>query len=353
MNNLKVVFLSEWLSNPYKDLLSKHLEAKGLKVRENLWKTFFIPMVIYPWKPDILHLHTLHPFLRGRFVFSKVIKLWLFVGQLFLLRLLGIKTIWTVHELADKLDTGSSDIPANHSAIIGRALYAFITHCESTKKEIITNFQLSDSKKVHVIPHGNYIGFYENQIDQMQARKALGIPNGNLTFLIFGGLYRYKGVLDALRAFKKLDSNQVTLIIAGKPSGKDLEHEIESEIQSCSKSVVFVPKLIPDRDVQVYMNVCDCVILPYKVFTTSGVAILAMSFGRICIAPCVGFFKDIFKDGGAFLYQINEPYGLAKAMSMAVSKQTIISKMGQNNLDMARQWSWSYVATETISVYSQ
>lgn len=347
----KVFFLSEWLKNPYKDLLAKHLESEGLEVREDLWKTLFLLEVLYPWKPNILHLHALHPFLRGRSTFSKNVKFCLFVVQIFLLKLLGIKTVWTVHEWADKLDTGSSEISPNHAAVIGRVLYAFIAHCESTKDDIVNTFQLSNSKKAHFIPHGNYIGFYENQVDQHQARQLLGIPDEHVSFLIFGGLYRYKGVLEALSAFKQLTSDQVTLIIAGKPSEKGLKEEIEAEIESCSKQVIFVPERIPDADVQLYMNACDCVVMPYKVFTTSGVAVLAMSFGRVCIAPQIGFFQDIFEEDGAFLYEIDDPAGLTKALSRTITNRVAIPSMAQRNLELAKTWSWQFVADRTISVY--
>ena len=351
MKNLKIVFLSDWLGNPYKDLLSTKLATKGAEVKEYLWSTFFTPSLFKSGKPNILHLHTLHPFLRGRSSLSKFLKVCLFVGQICFLRLIGIKTVWTVHEWVDKLNTGSSEINKNYCTIIGKILHRFIVHSNSTKEEIIEAFNLKKPNKANVIPHGNYIESYENKIDQKEARKYLEIPEDNFVFLIFGGLYRYKGVIETVQAFKQLNKIQTTLIIAGKPNEEGLKEEIESEIKGLEKSIVFIPSRIPDNEIQIYMNACDCVVVSYKVFTTSGVAILASSFGRSCIAPKDGFFLDLFKEGGAFLYDAQCSDGLNDALVKAVQNRELISQMGQANLALAQRLSWDDIASKTLLAY--
>ena len=76
---------------------------------------------------------------------------------------------------------------------------------------------------------------------------------------------------------------------------------INTEVESVD-NILLVAARIADPEIQIYMNACDCVIMPYKTFTTSGVAVLAMSFGRVCIAPNVGFFADILDSENAYLY---------------------------------------------------
>ena len=351
MKNLNIVFLSEWLNNPYKDLLSEKLEAKGAKVREYFWSTFFAPIVLKAGKPDVLHLHTLHPFLRGKSRLSKFLKLYCFAGQIFLLKLLGVKTVWTVHEWTDKLNTGSSEISPSYCTLIGKIFHGFIVHDKLTKEVINQKFQLNDRVKIKVIPHGNYIEFYENKISQQDARQYLKIPDDNFVFLIFGSIYRYKGVLEALRAFKKLDLAQATLIVAGKPGEAKLKAEIEAEIKNSTQQIVFVPERIPDSDIQIYFNACNCVVVPYQIFTTSGVAVLATSFGRSCIAPKLGFFEDLFEGGGAFLYDAIASDGLTDALSQALQSQELIPAMEQKNFELAKSCSWEYVASQTLLAY--
>ena len=353
MANLKAVFLSNWLDNPYKKLLIKHLEPKGVKVREYRWSIFFLPKVIWPWKPDILHLHTLHPFLRGKSHLSRWLKLLIFVSQISLLRLLGTKTVWTVHEWNDKIGRRTGNISQSHGAILGRFIHSLITHCQSTQQEVAQAFGLEKTEKVLVVPHGNYIRCYENQIGQQEARTQLGIATEPVVFLILGGLYRHKGILEAIQTFKTLPQEESTLVIAGALGESDLEPQLKDMLSEHSNNILFIPKRIRDDELQIYLNACDAVILPYKVFTTSGMAILAMSFGRACIAPNRGFFPDVLDHRGAFLYDDVGETGLLTAMKQAVEQKSQLHNMGQHNFNLAQQWNWDFVANETFNIYSR
>ena len=354
MEKLRVIFLSSWLGSPYKTLLSDHLGYKGVHVEEYQQPRTFLPIIFKRGKVDILHLHsTLQNLLiKGNSIIPQWFRLIQFITQLFLLRLMGIKTIWTVHEWADKHYRSDRDIPESYYAIIGKFLHAIITHCESTKHEVSKAFKLEGENKVLVIPHGNFIDLYENKISQIEARKHLNIPEENLVFLCFGGIYTYKGVLEAIDAFKCLPKGKVSFVIAGKiakgePELKDL---ILEKIKGYN-NILFVPEEIPDDEVQIYMNACDCVMTPYQTFTTSGVTLLAMSFGRACIAPKAGFFQDVLDESGAFLYDASDQNGLLQAMKSAIEKQDELLTMGEHNLEIAQQWSWDYIAEETLNIY--
>lgn len=353
---MKVVFLSDWLKNPYKDLLASGMRAHDATVTEYEWATFFLLLVFRAGKPSVLHLHTLHPFLRGRSSASRFIKLCIFASQICVLRLLGIKTAWTVHEWTDKIGTGSDEIPAYSCALIGKCLSAFIVHCQSTGTQIEAAFRVGGKRKVHVVPHGNYIGCYPNEMSRSQAQEEIGLTKSNVTFLLFGDLYRYKGVLESIDAFKAIDPQaSISLIIAGKPRQDSLEREILEKIRG-HDNIIFAPERVADNAVQTYMKAADCVLVPYTVFTTSGVAILAMSFGRVCIAPDVGFFNDMLNAAGAFLYDSSAEDGkginsLANAMREAIEAQAQLSKMGDYNLSLAKAWNWKSIGKLTLAAY--
>lgn len=354
MNNFRVVFLSDWFGSPYKQLLADHLEPQEVYVEEYQQHRTFLPQVIEKGIPKILHLHsTLHNYLWEKTSSPlRWIRLCQFIAQIILLRLLGTKTVWTVHEWADKHNRGNRDIPSSYYALMGKFLHAIITHCDSVKREIVEAFHLQKNNKVFVVPHGNYIDVYENQVSQQEARDRLNIPAEDLVFLFFGNIYKYKGILEAIDAFKCLESDRLSFIIAGRlPQGQpELEEQILDKIED-QKNIIFVPKKIPDQDVQLYMNACDCVLTPYQTFTTSGVTLLSMSFGRACIAPSVGFFKDVLDESGSFLYDLNHEEGLLKAMQSAIAKREELPAMGKHNLQLAQQCNWDYVAAETLNIY--
>jgi glycosyltransferase involved in cell wall biosynthesis len=353
VNNLKVVSLSYLCGNLYRELFINHLNSRGVQIADYLPTLLFLPKVIKDGNINILHLHTLHYFFpAGRYQIVRLIKFFIFIIQIILLRLMGVKIVWTVHEWADRWGNGKNVIPPSWAAIIGRLFHAAIAHSDTTKDEIVKAFRLENQDKVFVVLHGNYIGSYENTISQIEARKALGIPTDNLVFLLFGHIHRTKGFLEAIDAFKQLQENQISLLIAGYPAEEQIEELIRDKVED-NKDILFVPRKVPDEEIQIYMNACDCVLVPYKVFTTSGVTILSMSFGRACIAPRIGFFKDVLDDSGSFLYDSTHKDSLLQAMSCVIKKRESILDMGKHNLQLAEQWSWDYVAEETIKIYKR
>ncbi|MEO1377474.1 MAG: glycosyltransferase family 4 protein [Cyanobacteria bacterium J06635_10] len=354
---MKVVFLSRWLGNPYKRILAKHLADRDATVTEHRWSVFFLPKVFSNGIPDILHLHTLHPFLIPNRKILRPLKVLLFVSQILFLRVLSVKTVWTVHEWNDKIKNGEDEVSGFEAKTLGKIFHSIIVHCDSTKKEICRSFCLEGNSKILVIPHGNYIEHYQNKLTQKQAREALQISNENIVFLIFGSIYPYKGILEAIYAFKQLDSKSSSLVIAGKfdlstPIQRDLEEAIKAQTSDAT-NIKFIPTKIPDDDVQIYMNACDCVLTPYRVFTTSGVTLLGMSFGKACIAPKIGFFNDILDNCGAILYQFDDESGLFEAMDNAISRRQFLDKMGAHNFELAKQCSWEYVAERTLLAYAE
>lgn len=346
----KVVFISTWQSNPYKKLLATHLEEKGATVKEYRCKSvFFLPLALKDGQPDIVHFHTLERWLYSSNERYRKLKAFFFLKQINFLKGKGTKIVWTVHELHKKVGSIDEKIIDQQLARLGEYFDGIIAHSDSTKTEIIEI--LGEQKTVKVIPHGNYIGSYPNTISKSVARQKLNLSPSSIVFLVFGGLYRYKGVLEAIEAFQKVTMNQPTdLVIAGNPNETGLREEISSRITNCS-TIHFIPERIPDEEIQIYFNACDCVLLPYQTFTTSGIALLAMSFARSCIAPRQGFFGDTLDDSGAILYENDEEQGLLKAMKKALENPEKLTQMGQYNLHLAQEWSWDWVAEQTLQVY--
>lgn len=349
MSKYKAIFLSDWQDNPYKKKLVENLVIKGIEVQEHQWKTWFIPLVLKS-SSRILHLHTLHPFILGKNSFTQILKVLFFASQILVLNLIGIKVVWTVHEWKDKLKDGKNNISPLQAIIVGKVINAIITHCESTKKEIAIALRLKDTSKIFVIPHGNYIDSYENEISNQEARQALEIEPHKVVFLIFGSLYRYKGILEAIDAFKNLQNDEAILLIAGKSKERGLEQAILDRIKEC-ENILFHSKRVPDEEIQIYMNACDIFLVPYKIFTTSGIAILGMSYGKACIVPNSGFFGDVFDNLGAFLYNPNSENDLMFQMKLAIEEQNKLVEMGNYNLRFVKQWSWRWVSEKTFDVY--
>jgi glycosyltransferase involved in cell wall biosynthesis len=345
---MRAIWLTNWFDNPYKQRLVAELANVGVEVDMQHYQLWFLFQVLRSGRPKILHFHVLTPYLIARNRVNRSLKALLLILQVLLLRWLGVKTVWTVHEWQDKESNDRYQLSLRLAAIALLPFHGVIVHCESTKQALISTVGASLTRKIQVIPHGHYIGCYPNTLTPAVARDKLGIPQSQFCFLLFGWIYRYKGVLQAIDAFEQLNDPQTTLIIAGGLNDPELGRTIEQKIEH-NHRVLFLPERVPDDQIQLYLNACDCVLLPYQVFTTSGVALLAMSFGKPCIAPATGFFTDVFDETRAFLYDQDR---LQPAMQAAIEARSQIAAMGDRNLAVAQQWSWDYVAAETLKVYS-
>jgi glycosyltransferase involved in cell wall biosynthesis len=92
-------------------------------------------------------------------------------------------------------------------------------------------------------------------------------------------------------------------------------------------------------------------VFPYTKALTSGALILAMSFGRACIAPRMGAIADTLNAEGGFLYEPAEPAALRNALVAADAAAPRLTEMGAHNFERARQWGWDEAARATAAAY--
>ncbi len=346
--NIISIFVSYCPGNPYQDELAKYLGSQGVKVEKvDFLKTVFNRILFRCYKPDILHLHWIQSFVNLKLV--SLLRLVAFTCRLAIIRALGVRIVWTVHNLVPH-EARYPKVDCLIRILVGRLAHALITHTKSARQEVVCTWHLRHRQKVFIIPHGNYIGCYENKIDRTTARNQLGIRNSKIVILFLGGIRPYKGVLQLIDAFKVLGDERTHLVIAGRPLNDQFTSAIRGKIQGCD-NIKFVQGFIAENQIQVYMNASDIVVFPYRQILSSGAVILAMSFGRPCVAPALGCFRDILDASGAFLYDPNSGKGLVGAMSRATERRADLQHMGEHNRKLAEQWGWDSIAEMTLDVY--
>ncbi|MEH1843267.1 MAG: glycosyltransferase family 4 protein [Nostoc sp.] len=355
MENIKSIFLPKAFvdGNPYITQLSDNLEKVGIELALpslSSSTTFFLPLVILREKADFIHLHWLDPFFIYPNQFN-LLKLLIVVCQLVLLKSFGIKIIWTVHNLKNH-ESINFIFDRIYSIVIAELSNAIITHCQVAKEQVLKEFSIRNKHKVYVIPHGNYIDFYENKIEKATAREKLGLKHSNLVFLFLGSIRPYKGVFELIDTFNQLDSDKIQLVIAGRVhhDSQEITDILRQKIAN-DERIKFFPGFVPTDEIQLYMNACDAVIFPYRDILTSGGVLLAMSFGKACIAPRKGCIGEVLDNAGAFLYEIDDENGLTKAMNSALKKHYELFFMGQHNLQLAEEYNWKHIAKMTADVY--
>jgi glycosyltransferase involved in cell wall biosynthesis len=233
---------------------------------------------------------------------------------------------------------------------VARHADAILAHCETAKRLAVAEFDLHDRDKVHVVPHANYIGSYDNRTERAAARAELGLHGSAVVILFLGQVRPYKGVLGLVDTFRRLPEADAHLVIAGKSLTQEDVALIRQRIGDAA-NITYEPGFVPDDRVQVYMNACDAVVLPYRDILTSGAAVLAMSFGKACIAPRLGCINDLLDEHGAVLYDADEADGLERALAESVARRSELAVMGRHNLAQIEPWSWDRMAQMTLDVY--
>lgn len=343
------IFVPFDVGNPYQRLLKEGLSRHGVDIQGSKSLKEAVRAHRAGESFEVVHLHWL-PNYGGRFLDTARSRL--FLRRLRYLQSKGCRVVWTVHNL--KHHEPSSETLGNWLASQTANLAdAVIVHSPTAAKLAVREFRIERHEKIKVIPHGNYIGAYENDISRSKAREFLGITNDDqFVFLFLGQIRPYKGVPKLIEAFRNCKNNeQSTLIIAGKPIDEPLERRIRMASDE-AENIILNLSFVQDSQIQNYMNACDIVVFPYQQILTSGAVILAMSFGKACIAPRMGCISDCLNESGGWLYSPeNGAGGLASVLSDAMKQKDRISEMGNKNFERALEWGWSFVAEETRNAY--
>jgi beta-1,4-mannosyltransferase len=353
MENIKLIFLPKASDeNPYQNQLIDNLQKLKITIERPENYSFFLSDISQS-KPNIVHFHWLDPFflIRSNNKFKSLLKILTFIGQLSILKIMGVKIVWTVHNLKNH-ENSNLFLDRIYRIVMAKFSNAIITHCKAAKEEVIKLFFVKRKDKIFVVPHGNYIDCYENRIDNQNARKVLDLKKSELVFLFLGLIRPYKGVFELIDIFQQIDSDQVKLIIAGKIYKDSPEiTELLAQKIADDQRIKLIPDFVPPDKIQLYMNASDVVVFPYRDILTSGAVLLAMSFGKACIAPNKGCIGEVLDDAGAFLYDIDDENGLMKAMKFALEKHSDLLVMGQHNQQLAEKYNWRHIAEMTNDVY--
>jgi glycosyltransferase involved in cell wall biosynthesis len=289
--------------------------------------------------------------IENRFVkaFLDFIRLIEFIFTFLFAKLAGKTIVFTVHDL---YQFGKQSLRWKFQIemarnIVFRFSNAIHVHNHFTRKLIEGRYKRKSG--ISVIPHGNFIDYYVNQISRSEARQQLGLPDDIFIYLFLGLLRPYKGLEDLFAAFKKLESPKLRLLVAGRVFGVT---GYESELKKLSRidpRINLVPKFIADEDIQVYLKACDVFVLPYKDITTSGAAFLALSFGRPIIAPAITSFPEVVTLESGILYDASKPDGLVSALMEAQTRTWSESKI----FDYAHQFDWDKLGPQLSALYGK
>ncbi|MBD3211655.1 MAG: glycosyltransferase [Candidatus Lokiarchaeota archaeon] len=354
MSKIKILMIPDYRRvNPYQKLLSDSIFQSDINVLFPKKRYIFFPLLrnLMKYNFNILHLHWIHEFAGFRFRFSLItlLKSISFLIDLVITRLIfRYKIVWTIHNIVSH-DLKHPFLEKTIRKIFFKFTDSIIVHCRKAKE--ILNYIYQLEKKIWVIPHGNYIDSYKNDISKMKARKRLKLDMNDFVYLFFGRIKPYKGVISLIREFKSLKFDRRNkLLIIGKPNSNEIKSNILNEIGN-SDNIFYNFNYIKNEDVQIFMNSSDIVVLPYKKILTSGEVILALSFGKTIITPKLGCIPDLLDENSAFLYNPKNKNALRNIISKVNKNREKIVEMENYNKELVKKYDWEKIANKYVVLY--
>jgi len=192
-----------------------------------------------------------------------------------------------------------------------KPVHAFLT----MSSEVMRDLRAITPKPAVQLFHPLY-DTYGSQMPRSEALRSLNLDPSHRYVMFFGFIRKYKGLdllLEAL-ADPKTEAADIHLIVAGEYYGDQDLYEGLIRTHELEKRVHLFTGFIPNNEVRRYFGASDCVVLPYRSATQSGITQTAFHFERGMVATRVGGLPEVVQDGVTGILCEPEPAAIAQAL---------------------------------------
>lgn len=268
-------------SNPFNTLLMDAVASlPDVEVYTFSWRRALLG------RYDVFHVHWPEILVDGHSPLKKLVRQIFFVLLLLRLRITRRPLIRTLHNL--ELPSGISKIEVELLKWAERWTTMWIVINADTAAPAGAASALA--------LHGHYRDWY----DRFPTHDV--VP-GRIVF--FGRIRRYKNAIGLVQAFRELTDPNLSLQVAGMPSGADLKNELLAAAAGDDR-IAFAFEFIEDPALVEAVTSAELVVLPYPEMHNSGSAFAALSMGRPVLLPDNAVNRHLADEVGAdfvHLYQ--------------------------------------------------
>jgi glycosyltransferase involved in cell wall biosynthesis len=204
-----------------------------------------------------------------------------------------------------------------------------------------------------VIPHGDY-SYYPDEISREEARDLLSVPPDVPVWLVFGSV-REDQEVDLLRkAFSQARQVSEQLVVASQLPHRPLRdwQHVPTRLPLWLNSHVHLHEsYVPAKQVQIYLNAADVLVLPRIDALNSGTVALGWTFGTVVVGPSQGVIGEMLDNQGCPAFKSPSPEALAEAMQKGLH-QAHEGKGKELREFATRRLNWDRIADSHIGVYS-
>src|ERR1035437_10231208 len=259
----------------------------------------------------------------------------------------------TIHDLIiNHFSTGKASTLAYPLYLAKRAAYKFVIKRAAEKaKKIITP---SNATKDEVI---KILKIAENKIDVAyeasevtMANVKAKVPNPEIFakkyFLYIGNAYPHKNLDRLLRAFKKIENQDLKLILVGQ---KDYFYK-QFEAVNESNNVIFYGNASDNELASLYANAI-ALVAP-SLMEGFGLPVLeAMTLGCLVVASDIPSFREIAGENVIYFNPQDENDILTKLNDVLENEEKYRLEKIEKAFEKSQQFSWEKAAEQTLNIY--
>jgi beta-1,4-mannosyltransferase len=328
--------------NPYTSLLRKALGEHGVAVQVVTTPHGFLRAALIGRKPDVLHLHWIHPVSRN--LLLSIAKFCLFQAGLLLFRLRRVPIFWTIHNLEFHEKKYRWLDSLNNRMAAGMVDAAFVHGLQAIP--LVATVLGVPAQRIYHTPHGNYV----DAIPVLDADPFPRKQGEGISFLYFGQVRPYKGVVTLIEQFKRLEG-PVSLTIAGDSQDAELRQQVEEAARQDARIHLKIG-FLPDDELARLISRCDVVVLPFKEVLTSGSLVMAITWGKPVIVPRVGLIGEYVDESCALFYEACDDEGLFKALKAAIETDSNqLVQRGDHARALSMKLDWKVIGGKIAEVY--
>ncbi len=265
------------------------------------------------------------------------------------LRALGWHTVATAHEF-----TAPAPFLKQHTRRFYRSVDAVVVHTARLAEQASAEFHIQ-APRLNVIARGDLGALRGPELTRHEARARTGIGGDGPVLLFFGMIKPNKGLMYLLRAMPEIlrAMPDARLVIAGEPV-EDFDH-YAAAIRKLGIEHAVITRLgyVPDEDAGAYFYSADVVVLPHTEVSLSGVAWVALGFGRPVVGTNVGGLPDLVEEGmNGTLVAPGSSAALSQEIIRMLRDPEQLERMGARaRAAFEARYSWTRTANQTLQLY--
>lgn len=299
--------------NPYQQRLADHLRDHGFVVEFSAGdaRRSLARQLVGRRTLDVVHVHWPENYVSSASRAKLLVRAGLFLLLLRLVRLRGLRIVWTVHNL----DFHEPRHPALEEAFRRRlagVCHGLAVHFPGGRELVRERLRVAAKTPIALTPLGH------DPPPDASLRPPRG-PGEPFVFCHLGELRAYKNVPLVVDAFRGLSDPLLRLVVAGRVHEPALERRLRAAAGDDPRVALRVG-FLDDEELAGHLRDADAFVLGGADFFTSASALQAAGWGLVVVAPPHPHLASFLDPDGWVRYRAGDVDALREALRLAAQR---------------------------------